>query len=89
MYAKRFAAIVMIHEGYSLYRIGRTLKLSPATAKTIKFRYDNDRYKHIVATLKGNKPNYLAIIELIDSILTVGGIMPRYGKSHMYKKYQK
>ncbi len=83
MLAKRLAIIVMIHEGYSLYKISDSLKVSPATASKIKFYYDQDHYAPILTALKNNKPVYLAIIQSIDSMLTLGGHLPRYGQARI------
>lgn len=80
MLAKRLAVAVMVQEGYSLYRISNTLKVSPATAEKIKESIERNEYQHILSVLKKDKANYAIILEVIESILTVGGIMPRYGK---------
>lgn len=83
MYAKRLAIIVMLNEGYSLYKISNTLKVSSATAKKIKYHLDHGDYQPILSALQKNKKGYGAIIDLIESILTVGGIMPHYGQARL------
>lgn len=86
MLAKRLGIVVMIMEGYSMYRISRTLKVSPSTVEKIHTAIQQGAFSNVVPALKKNKLNYMAIVEIIDSILTVGGVMPHYGQSHMYKK---
>lgn len=88
MLAKRLGIVVMIMEGYSMYRISRTLKVSPSTVEKISTSMQHGAYSNVVPTLKKSKVNYKAIVEIIDTILTVGGIMPRYGQSHMHKRSQ-
>lgn len=86
MLAKRLGIVVMIMEGYSMYRISRTLKVSPSTVEKINAAIAYGAFENVVPALKKNKLNYMAIVEIIDSILTVGGIMPHYGQSHMRKR---
>lgn len=83
MVAKRLAIIVMLNEGYSLYKISNTLKVSPATASKVSLRVQSGELLDLVQVLKENKNAYAAVIDVIESILTVGGVMPRYGKSHL------
>ena len=79
----------MINEGYSLYKIADTLKISPATAHRVKKRFDSNEYDHLLPILKKNKEVFLAILETIDTILTVGGIMPHYGQTHKSEAFKK
>lgn len=79
MIAKRLATIILVVEGKSLYSISRSLKISPTTAEKIKFGVDNNRYKNILHKLGKSKKNYFAILDAIDSILHLGGILPHYG----------
>jgi len=83
MIAKRLAIIVMINESYSLYRIAETLCVSSATAEKIKRRFDKGAYTNLVTYLKKNKKGYDAILDTIDSILHLGGILPRYGDTRL------
>jgi uncharacterized protein YerC len=87
--AKRFAAIVLIIEGSSEYRTARALKLSPTTAGKIASEIERGAYTGVIKLLKKNKRDYLKIIETIDSILHLGGILPhRVGidRYHFLKK---
>ena len=80
MLAKRLAVVVMIQEGYSTYKISNTLKVSSATANKIKQQFTIGYFDNLIKFLKGNKKVYKILLETIDSILTVGGIMPYYGQ---------
>ena len=83
MIAKRLAIIVMINERYSLYRIAETLCVSSATAEKIKARHETGAYTHVVTLLQKNKKGYLSILQTIDSILHLGGILPHYGDTRL------
>lgn len=76
-FAKRLAAIVMLREGYSMYRVSETLKVSSSTVDRINEKIANGSYDGLLKTLSKNKTNYFAILDVIESILTVGGIMPK------------
>ena len=86
MLAKRLAVIVMLNENYSLYRTANTLSISSATARTIKLKLKQNKYKHLVTMLTKNKKDYLSILDTIDSILQLGGILPRYGNAGRYTR---
>ncbi len=75
-FAKRLAAIVLIHEGFSEYKTARLLKLSPSTTGTIALRIEQEKYKGTIAALRKNKKNYGAILDTIDTVLHLGGILP-------------
>jgi uncharacterized protein YerC len=77
MVSKRLAVIVMLKEGYSHYRIAETLKLSQSTIKNIQKRQDMNSGKNAAQTFIGRKESYIAILNIIDSLLHAGGIMPR------------
>jgi len=80
MLAKRLAVIVMIQEGYSIYKISNTLKVSSAMASKIRLQFNTNHFDNLIKFLKGNKKGYQILLKTIDSILTVGGIMPYYGQ---------
>lgn len=79
MIAKRLAIVVLLLEEQSLYSISRNLKISTATAGRIKLEIDNGRYQNILDKLGKSKVDYFAILDAIDSILHLGGILPHYG----------
>lgn len=74
--AKRLAVIVMLQEGYSLYRISDTLKISSSTADRIFDNLEDGHYEGLTSLLRQNKTDYASILNVIESIFTVGGIMP-------------
>lgn len=76
MLAKRLAIIVMLNEGCSIYRISDTLKVSSSTADRINDNLEKGSYNKILDLFKKNRSNYLAFLGVIESILTVGGLMP-------------
>ncbi len=85
MLAKRLAAIILILEGNSLYKTAAVLKLSPATAKTIKYKIDTGEFNNLIHFLGKNKVEYFSILETLDSILHLGGILPHYNGLDRYK----
>jgi uncharacterized protein YerC len=74
--AKRLAAIVLIYEGYSEYKTSRLLKLSPTTTGNINTKIEAGAYDGLIRTLKRRKMNYLELLDTIDSILHLGGLLP-------------
>lgn len=79
MIAKRLALIILVVEGHSLYSISKNLKISSATAQRVKIQVDNNHYKNVLHKLGKSKRDYFAILDAIDSILHLGGILPHYG----------
>lgn len=86
MLAKRLAVIVMLKEGYSDYRIAETLKLSPSTIHNIKVRQNKNSFAEVTKTITDHKETYIAILEIVDSLLHVGGILPHRNGLDRYKK---
>ncbi|MDC1205523.1 hypothetical protein N8083_01605 [Candidatus Pacebacteria bacterium] len=78
MIAKRLATIVLLSENLSSYKISRILKLSESTVATISKNLIRGEYKTILQTLGKNKKNYFAVLETIDNILHLGGVLPHY-----------
>lgn len=76
MLAKRLAIIALIHEGRPLHRIAVYLHVSETTVGKLCERYDRDEFSTTIIALTKNKTNYNKFIAILDSILTVGGIMP-------------
>jgi uncharacterized protein YerC len=83
--AKRLLIIVLLLEGKTLYFIADQLHISPATAAKIKNRLDNGAYDSIVRSLGKNKRKYGAILDTIDSMLHLGGILPHYNGIDRYR----
>lgn len=76
-FAKRFAAIILLVEGYSEYKTARVLKLSPTSTGKIASAIALGSYTATIAFLQKNKKDYLSILKTIDSILLLGGLLPR------------
>ncbi len=76
IFAKRLAIILMLHEKRSGYAIACLLKVSETTVAKLAYRYHKGDFNQIITSLTKSKKNYISVLELIDSILTVGGIMP-------------
>lgn len=74
--AKRLAAIVLIHEGHSEYKTAQVLKLSPTTTGIIASKIESGAYAGIIALLKRKKRSYLELLDMLDSILHLGGTLP-------------
>ncbi len=76
MLAKRLAIIALIHEHRPLHRIAVHLHVSETTVGKLCNRYERGEFDHTIKTLTKNKTDYTKFLDLLDSILTVGGIMP-------------
>ncbi len=85
MLAKRLATVILLCEGYSEYRVSRVLKLSPTTTGKVADAIASGSYTGTLAILKKNKKNYISILETIDSILHLGGILPHYNGLDRYR----
>jgi uncharacterized protein YerC len=83
MLAKRLAAVVMIHEQHTLYAIAHTLKISHATANSIKIRYDRGSYTETLRGLRKNKVDYGAFLDVLEIVLKAG--LPRYKGNENWK----
>jgi uncharacterized protein YerC len=76
MLAKRLAIIVLLNEKRPIHRIAEHLHTSETTVKNLKDRYDSGQFETTIRVITKNKVDYKKYIDLLDSILTVGGIMP-------------
>lgn len=76
MLAKRLAVIVMLNQKRSYNQIADTLHISPTTAGNISARLSKKQVKKIMAVLKKDDTSYVGILDILGSILSVGGIMP-------------
>ncbi len=89
MIAKRLATIVLLQEGLSAYKTSLVLKLSPSTVGKIADHIKDGSYAGTIALLHKNKRNYLAILNTIDSILHLNGILPHYNGLERYRMTNK
>jgi uncharacterized protein YerC len=78
MLAKRLAIIVLLLEGKSLYQISELLKVSSATAKKMRRGLEKGNFKELVSVLGKNKSDYFKILNKLDKILHLGGVLPHY-----------
>ena len=78
MMAKRLAAIFMISEKISLYKIATRLKLSTSTVKRMYTNYSNGEYDELLRELNKRKIEKEKFWELIELIARAG--MPSMGK---------
>ncbi len=85
MLAKRLAVIILLLEGKSLYRTAMILKISTATAEKVKTKIDCGKYDQIIASIGKNKKEYFSILETLDKILHLGGILPHRNGPDRYR----
>ena len=85
MIAKRLAVIIMLIQGHSLYKIATVLKLSTSTVDSIHKKLKTNEYSFIVHTFKKEKKNFTALLNVLENILSVGGIMPSRAGLDRYK----
>ncbi len=74
--AKRLTAVVLLHEGYSMYKTAQLLKLSHSTTAIIAERLENGVYNGTLRVLKRKRIDYTKLLDTIDSILHLGGFLP-------------
>lgn len=85
MLAKRLATIILLLEGTSLYKTSALLHISPATAQKVQDGIRAQEYDHIITLLGKNKRDYFAILDTLDAILHLGGILPHYNGLDRYR----
>jgi uncharacterized protein YerC len=85
MVAKRMAAIVLLAEGMSNYKIGTSLKLSQSTVATIQRKLKSGEYQTLIKSLERDKQDYWKLLDTLDSLLHLGGILPHYNGLDRYK----
>lgn len=85
MLAKRLAVIILLSEGFSSSKISHTIKLSKSTVAHIAFKLDRGDYHAVLKSLGKSKKNYFAVLEAIDQILHLGGMLPHYNGLDRYK----
>jgi len=85
MLAKRLTTVVLLVEGTSMYKVGTLLKLSPSTVEHIVRKIESGDFDHILTHVSKTKKDYFTLLEIIDSILHLGGILPHYNGLDRYK----
>lgn len=86
MLAKRFAAIAMLNEGNSIYRVAQLLCMSPSTIERMKLKLEIGKYRRITRLLKENEKRYMDFWDTLDIILQAG--MPPMGRGR-WKSFRK
>ncbi|MEZ4195024.1 MAG: hypothetical protein R3B53_01330 [Candidatus Paceibacterota bacterium] len=89
MIAKRLACLILILEGISPYKASLILKISPSTADKVQKSIEAKNYDGIIKLLAKNTKNYRSILDTIDSILHLNGILPHYNGLDRYKNLPK
>jgi len=77
MLAKRLAAVAMLAQGVSSYRVWRILGLSSATTRRFQREMDNGSYRSIAGLIKKKKDRERFWAEM-EALLRMG--MPEMGK---------
>jgi uncharacterized protein YerC len=85
MLAKRLAATIMFIEGHTLYGTAQVLHLSTSTVDRIYKDLSAGEYTFIIKNFKKDKRTFTEFLEILDSILHVGGIMPHRVGLDRYK----
>ena len=85
MLAKRLAAAVLLEKGYAYNQVADALHVSKSTVSNIDQRLGEGGVTKIAEILKQDKASYSGILKLVESILTVGGIMPSRAGLDRYK----
>ena len=67
------------------FETAKLLKLSPATTQKIKRQLEEGQNDQTILILGKNKKDYFVILETLDSILHLGGILPHYNGIDRYK----
>lgn len=86
MIAKRFAIIVMLWKQHSMYEIAQKLHVSTSTVARIEQKYQQGKYADITKLFHKPSVSITDILEGLDAILHLGGILPHYGNSHNTEK---
>lgn len=85
MFSKRFAVIAMLSRLTPISVIAKVLKMSPVTVDTMSAKYEAGKYDWVVKAALGKKD----VWEIIDRIVTVGGVMPPKAGKGRWKHWDK
>lgn len=89
MLAKRLAIIILLDRQKTSYFIASTLHVSSATVTRIDALYKNGEYVHIASLFRKKTISINTILENLDTILHLGGILPHYGQTHRSEAFKK
>jgi len=76
MLIKRLAIVFMLEEGFSTYKISKTLKVSDATVRSIRHHYKQNEFNSVLGVVGKSKFDYKKFLEVLD-ILLLAGMPPR------------
>jgi DNA-binding CsgD family transcriptional regulator len=76
MIAKRLAALLLLLQGNSSYKIAQTLKLSQSTVARLRNKLAAGAFDKTVVILKKNKRSFAALLNTLDAILHLNGLLP-------------
>lgn len=85
MLAKRLAAVILLAEGTSRYRVSQILKLSQSTVDAIYTKIELGRFNTVLKKVARTKKDYFAFLNTLDAILHLGGILPHYNGLDRYR----
>ncbi len=85
MFAKRLAVIAMLSKGVSAHMIAEALGMSPSTTERMSIQYEKGKYFYIIKEALGKKD----VWDIIQDILTVGGIMPPRAGGKRWRSFDK
>jgi len=88
MIAKRLSALLMLSQGHSLYKTAEKLQISTSTAEKIYTQMKKGSFDGILALFyKKKKDNeFVQLLDAVDSILHLGGILPHYNGPDRYRR---
>lgn len=72
MFIKRVAIIFMIDEGYTMYRISQTLKVSDSTVRSIRCMQEEGAYESLLKRAKKKTFNRKKFWQTVDVLLRAG-----------------
>jgi len=78
MLIKRLAIVLMLEEGFSTYKISKTLKVSDATVRSIRHYHRKKEFNFVLGVVKKTKFDYKKFLDVLDILLRAG--MPPRGR---------
>jgi len=76
MLIKRLAIVLMLEEGFSTYKISKTLKVSDATVRSIRHYHRKNEFNFVLGAVKKTEFDYKKFLDVLD-ILLLAGMPPR------------
>ncbi|MCA9366063.1 helix-turn-helix domain-containing protein [Candidatus Kaiserbacteria bacterium] len=85
MIAKRLAAVILLTEGTSMYKVAQILKLSRSTVKNLYNKLERGGFDYTLKKVSRTKKDYFVFLNTLDNILHLGGILPHYNGPERFK----